>query len=78
MCRRTASRFLMLKPQQPLAATPLNVRVNWFDELRLRHLPNKREILIGLRHARATRSSGAPTTVKSTTRVSLLRSEMML
>jgi serine/threonine-protein kinase len=29
-------RFLMLKPQQPLAATPLNVRVNWFDDLRQR------------------------------------------
>jgi serine/threonine-protein kinase len=27
-------RFLMLKPQQPLTATPLNVRVNWFNELR--------------------------------------------
>jgi hypothetical protein len=29
-------RFLMLKPQQPLVATPLNVRVNWFGELRRR------------------------------------------
>ena len=29
-------RFLMLKPEQPLAATPLNVRVNWFNELRQR------------------------------------------
>ena len=28
------SRFLMLKPQQPPAARPLNVRVNWFNELR--------------------------------------------
>jgi serine/threonine-protein kinase len=33
-----SSRFLMLKPQQPLTATPLNVRVNWFDELR-QHVP---------------------------------------
>ena len=31
---RDGRRFLMLKAQQPLAATPLNVRVNWFDEVR--------------------------------------------
>jgi len=31
---RDGSRFLMMKPQRPLTATPLNVIVNWFDVLR--------------------------------------------
>ena len=31
---RDGRRFLMLKPQRPLTADPLNVIVNWFDTLR--------------------------------------------
>jgi serine/threonine-protein kinase len=41
-------RFLMLKPQQPLTATPLNVRVNWFDELR-QQIPSRIVEPTGLR-----------------------------
>jgi hypothetical protein len=38
----------MLKPQQPLTATPLNVRVNWFDELR-QQIPSRIVEPTGLR-----------------------------
>jgi Tol biopolymer transport system component len=31
---RDGRRFLMMRPQRPLAAVPLNVIVNWFDALR--------------------------------------------
>ena len=33
---RDGRRFLMLKPTRPFEATPLNVIVNWFDDLRRR------------------------------------------
>jgi Tol biopolymer transport system component len=37
---RDGRRFLMLKPTRPFEATPLNVIVNWFDDLRRRVPPS--------------------------------------
>jgi dipeptidyl aminopeptidase/acylaminoacyl peptidase len=38
---RDGKRFLMLKPQRPLAAEPLQVIVNWFDAVRQREAPSR-------------------------------------